>query len=107
MTDGSRSSIIQCHQPEPVGASGSKHVTAKAAVSSGKPAQDNWGETSRPATWASGSVSPSATSADVTSNDGTWGRKSYGHGACGRSSVIVILLLIGVGCGTGEPRRTR
>jgi hypothetical protein len=37
-------STTQCHQPEPVGASGSNKVTAKLLVSAGKPDHDSEGE---------------------------------------------------------------
>ncbi len=37
-------STIQCQKPEPVGASGSKQVTAKLLVSAGKPDQESDGE---------------------------------------------------------------
>src|SRR5699024_6652358 len=39
---------VQCQKPEPVGASGSKHVTANACVPSGNPDHDSCGETSSP-----------------------------------------------------------
>ena len=41
VTDAGMSSTIQCHQPDPVGASGSKQVTANPAVPSGNPDHDN------------------------------------------------------------------
>ncbi len=37
-------STIQCQKPDPVGASGSKQVTAKPFVSAGKPCQRSSGE---------------------------------------------------------------
>src|SRR4051794_8043067 len=39
----------QCQNPLPVGASGSKHVTAKLLVPSGAPDHDSWGEMFLPA----------------------------------------------------------
>jgi hypothetical protein len=76
----------QCQNPLPVGASGSKQVTAKLFVSAGNPDHDSCGETSSPPapmipdTWAFGSVSPSRTSVLVTLKAGTSGRNSYGIG---------------------------
>ncbi len=76
------SHTTQCQNPLAVGASGSKQVTAKLRVSSGKPLQDSCGETSCPPapmiplTWAVGRVFPSATSVLVTVNEATGGRKS-------------------------------
>ncbi|SIB05382.1 Uncharacterised protein [Mycobacteroides abscessus subsp. abscessus] len=43
MDDG-MSRIAQCHQPEGIGASGSKQVSMKLAVSSGKPCHVRSGE---------------------------------------------------------------
>ncbi len=39
MTDAGTSSSTRCQNPEPVGASGSKQVTAKLSVPAGKPCQ--------------------------------------------------------------------
>ena len=38
------STSTQCQKPDPVGASGSKQVTAKPLVSAGKPDHDNAGD---------------------------------------------------------------
>src|SRR5262245_26192881 len=76
-----RSTRTQCQKPLGVGASGSKQVTVKLLVSSGKPDQLSWGERSPPAlTWSSFSGWPSVTSSLVTVNDGTEGSRSYGSG---------------------------
>src|SRR5690606_19082084 len=70
----------QCQNPLPVGASGSKQVTAKLFVPSGAPDQRRCGERFCPdipqplKTWASASRSPSRTSALSTVSDGTAGR---------------------------------
>ncbi len=75
-------STIQCQKPEPVGASGSKQVTAKLLVPAGKPDQRSDGDTFPPVmpnpsnTWLSPIISPSATSSLRSSNDGTAGMKS-------------------------------
>src|SRR6476619_6872407 len=74
----------QCQNPDAVGASGSKTVTAKLLVPSGKPDHSSCGETSSPPasmiplTCAVGSCSPSATSVELTVNDATCGRGAYG-----------------------------
>jgi hypothetical protein len=76
------STSTQCQKPEPVGASGSKQVTAKLLVSAGKPDHDNDGEMFFPVmpnalyTWLSVIISPSATSSLRRANDGTGGMKS-------------------------------
>ena len=44
VTETGMSKTTQCQKPLPVGASGSKHVTAKLRVSGGKPSQRRWGE---------------------------------------------------------------
>src|SRR6185437_4750072 len=44
VTEAGMPSTIQCQNPEPVGASGSKQVTAKLLVSAGKPDQYSDGE---------------------------------------------------------------
>src|SRR5579875_1502696 len=65
---------VQCHQPLPVGASGSYIVMAKLLVPCGAPDQDSAGERSPPLqlpplnTWASGIVPPLAKSGVVTVN---------------------------------------
>ena len=75
-------STIQCQKPDPVGASGSKQVTAKLLVSAGKPDHDSDGEMLPPVmpqsskTWFSGIISPCAMSSLCTSKDGTSGMKS-------------------------------
>ena len=75
-------STIQCQNPEPVGASGSKQVTAKLLVSAGKPDQYSDGEMFPPVmpnpskTWLPDIISPSATSSLRRPNDGTGGMKS-------------------------------
>src|SRR4051812_28885780 len=72
-----RSTRTQCQKPLGVGASGSKQVTVKLLVSSGKPDQDSWGDRSPNAlTWSSLSGWPSVTSSLVTVNDGTAGSRS-------------------------------
>ncbi len=48
LTSGGMSAMAQCQNPLPVGASGSKHVTAKLLVSAGKPDQESCGEMSSP-----------------------------------------------------------
>src|SRR5260370_24759276 len=89
-------STTQCQKPEPVGASGSKQVTAKLLVSAGKPDQRSDGEMFPPVmpnpskTWLSDIISPSATSSLRTSNDGTGGMKSWGSG--GRSAMACLLI---------------
>src|SRR5687768_5804225 len=83
----------QCQNPLAVGASGSKTVTAKLRVPSGKPDHDNWVERSSPPapmtplTWGIESTSPSDTSVLVTVKLGASGRKSYGLGGVGRSAM--------------------
>src|SRR5690242_19602900 len=83
---------IQCQNPEPVGASGSKQVTAKPFVSAGKPDQRRCGDRFSPVapnplnTCLLVNCSPSATSSLSTVNDGTGGMNSYGSGGC---SVMV------------------
>ena len=68
VTDAGMFATAQCQNPEPVGASGSKQVTAKLFVSARNPDHDSCGDTSSPPapmipdTWAFGSVSPSLTS---------------------------------------------
>lgn len=82
MVPAGMSHTAQCQKPLAVGASGSKQVTAKLRVPSGKPLQDRCGETSpppapmMPLTWGVGRVAPSATSSLATLNDGTEGRNS-------------------------------
>ena len=44
VTDAVMSMTSQCQKPEPVGASGSKQVTANPSVSAGNPCQLRWGE---------------------------------------------------------------
>src|SRR5690349_21709613 len=84
-----RSTSTQCQKPLGVGASGSKQVTVKLLVSSGKPDHDSWGERSPSAlTWSSLSGWPSVTSSLVTVNDGTAGSRSYGSGLTGRSRLM-------------------
>src|SRR5690242_19035583 len=84
-----RSTTSQCQKPLGVGASGSKQVTTKLLVSSGKPDHDSCGEVlPNSATWSSLSGWPSVTSSLVTVNDGTEGSRSYGSGVTGRSRVI-------------------
>src|SRR5437868_3686788 len=80
------SNSTQCQKPLPVGASGSKQVTAKLLVPAGKPDQRRCGDSFPPLkpqssnTCRSAKRSPSATSSLVTVNDGTSGRCSYGSG---------------------------
>src|SRR5271168_4375865 len=82
VTEAGMPSTIQCQNPEPVGASGSKQVTAKLLVSAGKPDQESDGEMFPPVmpnpskTWFSDSICSSATSSLCSSNDGTAGMKS-------------------------------
>ena len=81
----------QCQNPLWVGASGSKQVTTKPLVSSGKPDQRRCGEwsDSPPAIGATKLLSissPSVTSSLSSVNEGCGGSRSYGSGACGRSS---------------------
>src|ERR1035441_9858571 len=87
------SATAQCPNPLPVGASGSKHVTAKLLVSPGKPAQDSCGEMSSPPapktpeTCGSDIRCPSAMSVLVTVKDGTSGRNSKGNS--GRLAAVM------------------
>src|SRR5579863_7708400 len=82
VTDAGMLSTIQCQNPDPVGASGSKQVTAKLLVSAGKPDQDSDGEMFPPVmpqpskTWFSFICSPCVTSSLCNSNEGTSGMKS-------------------------------
>ena len=75
-------STTQCQKPEPVGASGSKQVTAKLWVWAGNPDHNSDGETFKPVmphwskTWFADISWPSATSWLDSSNDGTSGMKS-------------------------------
>src|SRR5699024_3477522 len=65
---------VQCQNPAGVGASGSKHETAKLFVPSGAPDQDSCGLRLPPeATWASSSVAPSAKFSLVTSKEAVGG----------------------------------
>src|SRR5436305_9564415 len=81
VTEAGMPSTIQCQNPEPVGASGSKQVTAKLLVSAGNPDQRSDGEMLPPVmpnpskTWFSPIVAPSAMSSLLSSNDGTGGMK--------------------------------
>src|SRR5690349_2775246 len=71
VTSAGMSQTTQCQKPDGVGASGSKQVTTKLFVSSGKPLQLSCGEVSPCAlTWSSLSGCPSVTSSLVTSKDG-------------------------------------
>ena len=75
----------QCQKPLWVGASGSKQVTTKPLVSSGKPDQRRCGEwsLSPPAIGATKLLSissPSVTSSLSSVNDGLGGSRSYGSG---------------------------
>jgi len=82
VTDAGMPSTTQCHQPEPVGASGSNKVTAKFLVCAGKPDHDSEGEMFLPVmpnpskTWFRDIIWVSATSSLRSSNDGTAGMKS-------------------------------
>ena len=77
MQSAGRSTSTQCQNPLGVGASGSKQVTVKLFVSSGKPDHESCGELSpNSLTWSSFSGSPSVTSSLVTVNDGTVGSRS-------------------------------
>ena len=82
VTDAGMPSTTQCQKPEPVGASGSKQVTAKLLVSAGNPDQRSEGEMFKPVmphwskTWFSDIIWPSATSSLCSWNDGTPGMKS-------------------------------
>ena len=82
VTEAGIPSTTQCQNPEPVGASGSKHVTAKPLVSAGKPDHRSDGEMFPPVipnpskTWFSDIISSGATSSLSSSNDGTSGWKS-------------------------------
>ena len=89
--DAGRLTSSQCQKPLWVGASGSKQVTTKPFVSSGKPDQRRCGEwsLSPPAIAATKLLSissPSLTSSLSSVNDGLDGSRSYGSGACGRCS---------------------
>src|SRR4051812_33791593 len=67
-----RSTSTQCQKPLGVGASGSKQVTVKLLVASGKPDHDSCGDVSpNSLTWSSLSGWPSVTLSLVTVNDGT------------------------------------
>ena len=81
VTDVGMSNSTQCQNPLPVGASGSKQVTAKLAVSDGKPLQLSWGETLSPPTPKLASATkrnamgcPSTRSVLVTVNSSTAAR---------------------------------
>jgi hypothetical protein len=74
VTDTGRFTATQCQKPDGVGASGSKQVTTKLLVSSGKPVQLSCGEVLPPSnTCACASVWPSDTSVELTVNDATRG----------------------------------
>ena len=68
---------VQCHQPLPVGASGSYTVIAKLFVPSGAPLHDSAGEMFLPVqpkppnTWSMPIVLPSLTVGDVSVKPGT------------------------------------
>ena len=78
VVEASRSTTIQCHQPDGVGASGSKQDTAKEAVPSGKPDHDRSGERLSPAAAVKRSAmrAPAAMSVDSRVNAGTAGSRS-------------------------------
>ena len=83
--EAGRFATAQCQKPEPVGASGSKTVTAKLFVSTGKPDQESWGETSSPPgtpnapEYCGGAQRcPSAIVSLVTVKSGTSGRRANG-----------------------------
>src|SRR5690349_13990624 len=84
VTVAGRLATAQCQKPDAVGASGSYIVTAKLRVSSGNPDHDSCGDTSSPPapmmplTCSVLSGWPSVTDSDVSVNDGSLGRKSYG-----------------------------
>ena len=83
--------MVQCHQPDMVGASGSKQDTTKDCVCSGKPDQLRAGET---LSWMpvkmSGTRPWSVRSAEVRVKEGTEGRKPVGAGGRGRVRSAVI-----------------
>ena len=71
----------QCQNPLPVGASGSRHVTAKLLVPSGAPSHRRCGDVSvppgtpnMPLACGASMRSPSSKSSLTTVNDGTSGR---------------------------------
>ena len=76
------SKTTQCQKPLPVGASGSKLVTAKLFVPSGNPDQRRCGDVSVPPApkiplaWGDASWPPSVKSSLSTVNDGTSGMNS-------------------------------
>src|SRR5918998_1060298 len=92
VTEAGRFTSDQCQKPLPVGASGSKQVTTKPRVCSGKPDQDSCGERFLPPTLGCANISssgcPSVTSVLVTVKDGTAGNRSYGSGAMARSRLM-------------------
>ena len=72
MDDG-MSRIVQCHHPEGIGASGSKQVSMKLAVSSGNPCHVRSGEREPASAVAdSGIGAPSVRVFDVSVNVGTF-----------------------------------
>src|SRR5688572_7462820 len=104
VVEASSPTTFQCQKPDGVGASGSKHETAKPRVSAGKPSQRRCGEVLPPeATKSFASGSPSRTSSLVTVKDATFGNISYGSGACGRSRFIVALSSARIGCSGSNP----
>ena len=75
------SKSIQCQNPLPVGASGSKHVTAKLFVPAGNPSHRRCGEVFPAANdLGVASTAPGARSSLTTVNEGTSGWKSCGSG---------------------------
>src|SRR5262245_32125490 len=84
VTVAGRLATAQCQKPDAVGASGSYMVTAKLWVSSGKPDQLSCGDVSdppapmMPLTWSLPNGWPSVIDSEVSVNDGSFGRKSYG-----------------------------
>src|SRR3954463_10648748 len=110
VTSAGMSNTTQCQNPLPVGASGSKHVTAYDCVPSGAPDQLKWGDWLSPvhpmtsATCSSGSRDSCLMSSLVTSSSGTDGRWSYGSGARPDWAMVVPLLRLLVGVGMSSFR---
>ena len=83
------SRIVQCHQPEGMGASGSKQVSMKLAVCSGKPSHVRSGEREPPRAVAdSGMGAPSVRVDEVRVKLGR-SMPSKGAGAGGRVSMFM------------------
>jgi len=96
VTSAGMSNSTQCQKPLPVGASGSKQVTAKLFVSAGNPDQRRCGDLLPPSkpqslkTCSCGSLPPSVMSSLSTVNDGTSGRYSCGSGGFPAMADLLI-----------------